>query len=91
MCRATIDARDDFRAVWWLTVEDRDADSSDLQDELHVELVAPPGRYGASREFVRDFKWTSFPLGRVLTWTFTPRSKLPSIKAVAELVAEREM
>jgi hypothetical protein len=88
MCRAKVAARDDVPAVWWLTVAYTDDDSSELRDELHVELE-PPGRHGASPEFVRDFRWTSLQVGHAPTWTFTSRPRLPAVKAVAKLVAQR--
>jgi hypothetical protein len=87
MCRETVDQREDVQRIWWLTVEY--LDSGSLQDELHVELIDPPGRDGASAEFVRDFEWCRAPVGRSLFWTFTPRPILPRVRAVAELVAER--
>jgi hypothetical protein len=87
MCRKTVDERTDVRRIWWLTAEY--LDSGSLQDELHVELVEPPGRYGASTEFFRDFEWRAWPVGRNLFWTFTPRSILPRVRAVAELLTER--
>jgi len=87
MCRATVDRREDVHRIWWLTAEY--LDSGGLQDELHVELVEPPGRHGASAEFFRDFEWCGQPVGRNLFWTFTPRSILPRVRAVAELVTER--
>jgi hypothetical protein len=86
MREATIEARRDAKAVWWVTGDHADGV---LEDELHVELIDPPGRFGARPESFCDFDWTSSPVGIVLTHTVTPRSRLAAVKAVAELVAER--
>jgi hypothetical protein len=87
MCRETVARREDVQRIWWLTVEY--LDSGSLQDDLHVELIEPPGRYGASAAFVPDFEWCRPPVGRRLFWTFTPRPTLPRVRAVAERMAER--
>jgi len=87
MCRETVDRREDVQFIWWLTAEY--LDSGSLQDELHLELVEPPGRYGASAEFFRDFEWCGPSVGRIPFWTFTPRSRLPRVRSLAELVTER--
>jgi hypothetical protein len=87
MVEATIERRDDIRRIWWLTVEYPTDGEPLFQDELHIELVNPPGRYGAEVEYFRGFEWFGSPLGRLPTWTFTPRQKLPQVRAVAELVA----
>jgi hypothetical protein len=84
-CERTIESRDDVRAVWWLTADDGDGR---LHDELHVELSEPPGRDGASATFLRKFEWAPLQIGTIVTSTFTPRRRLPKVKAVAELVAE---
>lgn len=89
MCEATIRARDDVRRIWWLTVEYTDAAPSTFQDELHVELLEPPGANGAGREFFRDFAWATQPVGQTISYTFTPRSLLAAVGSVAELVAEQ--
>jgi len=88
MCRATVDDRPDVRRVWWLTAEYLDPPSS-FQDELHVELADPPGPDGMDAEFFRSFEWKQPVIGTSFHWTFPPRSILPSVRAVAELVAER--
>jgi hypothetical protein len=88
MCRATVDDRPDFRRMWWLTAEYPDPPST-FEDELHVELVDPPGPDGMSAEFFRRFEWKQPPVGTNFSWTFPPRSILPSVRAVAELVDER--
>ncbi|HET7514878.1 MAG TPA: hypothetical protein VFJ60_08760 [Gaiella sp.] len=88
MCRATVDDRPDVRRVWWLTAEYLDPPGS-FQDELHVELVDPPGPDGMSAEFFRRFEWTQPVAGASFHWTFPPLPFLPSVRAVAELVAER--
>jgi hypothetical protein len=94
MCEATIEAREDVRRVWWLTVEYPAVEPTDerrLQDELHVELVDPPGEFGASRELFREFEWARSPVGHQLGWTFTPQMLLRRVRAVAELVVERHV
>jgi hypothetical protein len=91
MCEATIGERRDIRRVWWLTAEYLQAnrqEASRFQDELHIELLVPPGPHGVTRQLFVDFQWTAQPVGSVLHWTFTPQPLLPDVRAVGELVAE---
>ena len=87
MVEATTEGRDDIRRIWWLTVQYSPGAEPSFQDELHIELVHPPGRYGAGAEYFRRFEWIEPPVGRRVTWTFTPGRLLARVRDVGELVA----
>jgi len=85
--RAAVAARDDIRAVYWLTSLYETDEGTVAEDELHIELTEPPQGQAAGPEEYRRLSPVIPRSPDGVTWSISPARILPDVREVGRIVA----
>ena len=78
--RAAVTARDDIRAVYWLTSLYETDEGTVAQDELHIELTEPPQGQAAAPEEYRRLSLVIPKSPDGVTWSISPARILADVR-----------